>query len=302
MVKRTMGTTEWSLVGLLALLWGGSFFFVEVMIVSLDWPTVVLLRVAPAAAVLTLVVYISGHRLPVDWASWRALFIMGLLNNIAPFSFIAWGQIRIESGLTSILNATTPLFTVVLAHWLTGDERMTVNRAAGVLVGLAGVALLVGPQALRGLGFDTMAQVAILGAALMYALAAIHGRRLGRLPVPVAAAGMLIASTAMAFPLALVIGEPTAIAFAPDILGAALGLSLISTACAYLVYFRVLATAGATNLLLVTFLIPPVALVLGVAVLDERPSVLSLVGMAVIFCGLILIDGRLFRVWRRARQ
>ena len=302
MVKRTMGTAEWGLVGLLALLWGGSFFFIEVMLEAMDPASAVLLRVAPAAAALTVLVYGTGHRLPDDWPTWRALIIMGMLNNVAPFSLIAWGQTYIESGLAAILNATTPLFTVVLAHWLTGDERISLNRAAGVLVGLAGVALLVGPQALAGLGYDTFAQVAILGAALMYAFAGIHGRRLARLPVSVAAAGMLIASTAMAFPLALVIGEPTAIAFAPDILGAVLGLSLISTACAYLVYFRVLATAGATNLLLVTFLIPPVALVLGVAVLDERPSVLSLVGMAVIFLGLILIDGRLFRVWRRARQ
>ena len=302
MVKRTMGTTEWSLVGLLALLWGGSFFFVEVMIASLDWPTVVLLRVAPAAAVLTLVVYISGHRLPVDWASWRALFIMGLLNNIAPFSFIAWGQIRIESGLTSILNATTPLFTVVLAHWLTGDERMTVNRAVGVLIGLVGVALLVGPLALTGLGLDTMAQAAILGAALCYALAGIHGRRLARLPAPVAAAGMLISSTAVALPLALLFGDPMAMDIGPDVVGAVLGLSLLSTACAYIVYFRVLAAAGATNLLLVTFLIPPIALALGIAFLGERPSVLSLAGMAVIFLGLVLIDGRLLRVWRRVPQ
>lgn len=142
MVKQTMGMTEWGLVGLLALLWSGSFFFVEVMLEAMDPTTAVLLRVAPAAVALTIVVYAMGHRLPGDWASWRVLIIMGLLNNVAPFSLIAWGQTHMESGLAAILNATTPLFTVLLAHWLTGDERMTINRAAGVLVGLVGIALL----------------------------------------------------------------------------------------------------------------------------------------------------------------
>ncbi len=298
MVKRTMGMVEWGLVGLLALLWSGSFFFIEVMLEAMDPATAVLLRVAPAALALTIVVYATGQRLPRDWPSWRALIIMGALNNVAPFSLMAWGQTHIESGLTAILNATTPLFAVVLAHWLTGDEGMTVNRAAGVVVGLAGVALLVGPQAFGGLGLDTMAQGAILGAALCYALAGIHGRRLGRLPAPVAAAGMLISSTAMALPLALMYGEPMTIAITPTIVGAVLGLSLLSTACAYLVYFRVLATAGATNLLLVTFLMPPGALALGVAALGEKPTALSFAGMAVIFLGLVLVDGRMLR--RRA--
>ncbi len=295
MVKRTMGAAEWRLVGLLALLWGGTFFFIEIMLEYMDPATAVLLRVAPAAVVLTLLVYGAGQRLPGDWASWRALLLMGLLNNVAPFGLIAWGQTHMESGLAAILNATTPLFTVILAHWLTGDERMSVNRAAGVLVGMAGVALLVGPQAVTGLGDDVIAQAAILAAALCYALAGIHGRRLARLPVTVAAAGMLISSTALALPLAWLFGEPWSVTFAPDMLGAALGLSLLSTACAYLVYFRVLATAGATNLLLVTFLMPPIALALGVIALDERPTALSLAGMAVIFLGLILVDGRLLR-------
>ena len=295
MVNRTMGTAEWGLVGLLAVLWCGSFFFIEVMLEAMDPMTAVLLRVAPAAAALTLVVFMSGNRLPGDFGTWRALFIMGLLNNLLPFTLITWGQTQIESGLTAILNATTPLFTVILAHWLTGDERMSVNRAAGVLVGMAGVALLVGPQAFTGLGDDVIAQAAILAAALCYALAGIHGRRLARLPVTVAAAGMLISSTALALPLAWLFGEPRSVTFAPDMLWAALGLSLLGTACAYLVYFRVLATAGATNLLLVTFLMPPIALVLGVALLGERPTAMSLAGMAVIFAGLVLVDGRLLR-------
>ena len=301
MVKRTMGAAEWGLVGLLALLWGATFYFIEIMLDYMDPASAVLLRVVPAAAVLTIVVYATGRRLPSDWASWRALIVMGLLNNAAPFCLIAWGQTHMESGLAAILNATTPLFTVILAHWLTGDERLSPNRAAGVLAGLAGVALLVGPQAVSGLGDDVMAQAAILGAAICYAGAGIHGRRLGHMPPSVAAAGMLIASSAMALPLAWLLGEPLAMSFAPKMLGAALGLSLLGTACAYLIYFRVLAVAGATNLLLVTFLMPPIALALGVALLDERPTATSLAGMAVIFLGLVLVDGRLLRLSRPAR-
>ena len=302
MVTRTMRATEWALVGLLALVWGGTFYFVEIMLEAMDPVSAVLLRVAPAAAALTILVYATGLRLPGDFASWRALFIMGLLNNVVPFSLIAWAQVHIESGLASILNATTPLFTVLLAHWLTRDEPMSVNRALGVLAGLAGVALLIGPGALNELGLDILAQAAVLAAAVCYGLAEVHGRRLSALPTTVAAAGMLIASTAMAFPLAWMFGDLSAISFAPGTLGAILGQSLLSTALAYLIYFRVLATAGATNLLLVIFLIPPIALGLGVAFLGERPSALSLAGMAVIFLGLILVDGRVFRLSRRVPQ
>ena len=295
MVKRAMGTVEWALVGLLALLWGGTFYFVEIMLEAMDPVSAVLLRVAPAAAALTILVHGSGLRLPGDFATWRALFIMGLLNNVLPFTLITWGQTHIESGLAAILNATTPLFTVVLAHWLTRDEPLSVNRAGGVVVGLAGVALLVGPQAQSGLGLDVMARAAVLGAALCYGLAGVHGRRLSRLPATVAAAGMLISSTAVALPMAWMFGDLSAITLGPGAVGAVLGQSLLSTALAYLIYFRVLATAGATNLLLVTFLMPPIALVLGVVALGEQPSPQSLAGMAVIFLGLVLIDGRLFR-------
>ena len=301
MAIRQMGTTEWLLLGTLSVLWGGSFFFVEVLLDALDPYSVVFWRVGPAALALVVLVYATGHRLPGDWATWRALVVMGVLNNVAPFTLIAWGQTEIESGLAAILNATTPLFAVALAHLMTSDERMTANRAVGVLAGLAGVAALVGPAALAGIGAGVLGQAAILAAALSYACAGLYGRRLTGLPAPVAAAGMVCASAAMALPIALATGAP--FAFEPEgaTIGAIAGLSLLSTALAYLIYFRVLAAAGATNLLLVTFLIPPSALALGVAVLGERPTLGAIAGMALIFVGLAAVDGRLVRCLRPNR-
>ena len=300
MAVRQMGATEWLLLGALSVLWGGSFFFVEVMLDAFDPYSVVFWRVGPAAVALVVLVYATGHRLPGDGATWRAFIVMGALNNVAPFTLIAWGQTEIESGLAAILNATTPLFTVALAHVVTADERMTANRAIGVVIGLAGVAVLVGPGVFTDIGAGVLGQAAILGAALSYACAGLYGRRLTGLPAPVAAAGMVSASAVMALPIALATGAPFAFEPDPATIGAIAGLSLLSTACAYLIYFRVLAAAGATNLLLVTFLVPPSALVLGIAVLGERPTLGAFAGMALIFVALAAVDGRLFRVLRRA--
>ncbi len=294
-----MGPSEWALLILLSLLWGGSFFFVELALVELEPFTVVLGRVGFAAAALLGFVALSGLGMPREPAVWGAFLVMGGLNNLIPFSLITWGQVYIDSGLTSILNATTPLFTVVLAHFLTSDERMTANRLAGVLAGLAGVVVLIGPEALAGFGLQAFAQLAILGAALFYGLAGIYGRRLSALPSPVAAAGMLTGSTVMMLPLAFVLEDPLSARPALLTWGAVLGLSLLSTALAYMVYFRILAAAGATNLLLVTFLIPVSAILLGVLVLGETLAWSALAGMALIFLGLAAIDGRLAAALRR---
>lgn len=296
-----MGATEWLLLIVLSLLWGGSFFFVEVMLAALDPYSVVFWRVGPAALALVVVVRLTGHRMPGDREIWRDFAVMGALNNVVPFTLIAWGQTEIESGLAAILNATAPLFTVVLAHLVTTDERLTPARGIGMLAGLAGVSVLVGPGVLAGLDAGVLGQAAVLGAALSYACAGLYGRRLTALPAPVAAAGMVSASAAMALPTALVAGAPFAFHADPAVIGAIAGLSLLSTASAYLIYFRVLAAAGATNLLLVTFLIPPSALALGIVVLGERPGATAFAGMALILVGLAAVDGRGLRWWRPSR-
>ena len=299
MKNRVMGGREWLLLVALSVLWGGSFFFSEVALDELRPLTVVLGRVGFAAVALVAFVYLTGRRMPGSPALWGAFLVMGAMNNLIPFSLIVWGQVTIDSGFAAILNATTPLFTVLLAHVLTRDERMTGNRLIGVLLGLGGVAALVGPDVLGGLGAQGLAQLAVLGAAFSYACAGIYGRRFRDLPPAVAAAGMVYGTAIMILPLALVLERPWNSSPGMVTWGAVLGLSLLSTALAYLIYFRILAAAGATNLLLVTFLIPVSALFLGVAVLGERPDWPAFAGLTLIFAGLAAVDGRLFSVVRR---
>jgi drug/metabolite transporter (DMT)-like permease len=230
---------------------------------------------------------------------------MGLVNNVVPFCLIVWGQSRIEGGLASVLNATTPLFTVVIAHLLTRDERMTPGRVAGVALGIAGVVVVVGPDALQGAGANVAAQLAVLGAAISYALAGVFGLRFARLGVaPLeAATGQVTAGALMLIPFALFVDRAWGLPVpGADVWAALLGLGLLSTALGYLIYFRILARAGATNLLLVTFLVPVSAIVLGTAILGERLAVHQFAGAAVIVVGLAAIDGRaaaVFRGWLR---
>ena len=297
-----MGLLNWSLLLALSLLWGGSFFFVGVAVRALPPFTIVLLRVAIAALALHLVLRITRTAMPWDGGLWLAFFGMGLLNNAIPFSLIVWGQTHIASGLASILNATTPLFTIVIAHALTPDERLSANRIAGILIGLAGVIVMIGPQALAGLGDNVLAQLAILGAALSYGFAAIFGRRFKRLGVPplATATGQVTASTVLLLPMVLLIDRPWILA-APSlpVWAAILGLALLSTALAYVVFFRILASAGAVNLSLVTFLIPVSAIILGALILGERMVTTDFVGLGLIGVGLAAIDGRLARIWSR---
>ncbi|MFZ5790634.1 MAG: DMT family transporter [Pseudomonadota bacterium] len=294
-----MSAVEWVLLGSLSLLWGGSFFFNRVLVVELQPFTVVWGRVALAALALLTVVRFSGYRMPRSWQAWGAFFAMGLLNNLIPFSLITWGQTEIASSLAAILNATTPLFTAVLAHALTRDERerLTARRMAGVLMGLIGVVLIVGPAALGGLGLNLLAQLAILGAALSYGFANIHGRRFRAMGIPplVAATGQVCATAVMALPLVLFIDRPWALPAVPALQtwAALAGLAFLSTALAYLIFFRILAGAGAVNVALVTLLVPASALLLGAAVFGERLDARQIAGMATILAGLVVIDGRL---------
>jgi drug/metabolite transporter (DMT)-like permease len=207
-----------------------------------------------------------------------------------------WGQTHIASGLAAILNATTPLLTVLVAHALTDDEKLTRNRLAGVLLGLAGVAVMIGPDALGGLGADVVAQLAVIGAALSYAFAGVWGRRFKRLGIApmVAARGQVTASSLVMLPIALAVDRPWALAPpAWPVWGAVLGIAVLSTALGYVLYFRILARAGANNLALVTFLIPATAMLLGALVLGEHLAARHFLGMALIGAGLAASDGRL---------
>ncbi|HUL06549.1 MAG TPA: DMT family transporter [Candidatus Acidoferrum sp.] len=295
-----MGPLEWALLVALSVLWGGSFFFAKLAVAALPPFTIVLGRVGLAAVALNLLVRALGQRIPGDRRNWAAFFVMGVLNNLVPFSLIIWAQTQIASGLAAILNGATPLFTALLAHWLTADERLTWNRLLGVALGLAGVTIMIGMEVLSGLGLHVLAECAVLAATVSYAFAGIFGRRFRGQPPLVTATGQVTATTVMMLPIALIADRPWTLAMpTPVALGAIAGLALLSTALAYVLFFRILAAAGATNLLLVTLLIPVSALLLGHFILQEGLALQQLLGMTLIALGLAAIDGRLFSAARR---
>ena len=290
---RSMRAIEWLLLLFLSALWGGSFFFGKVALAELGPFTLVLGRVAIGAVALNLVVLATGQRMPTSLKTWRQFMVMGVLNNLIPFSLIFWGQTRIASGLAAILNATTPLWTVLLAHLATKDEPLTRNRLGGVLFGLFGVVIMIGPAALQGLGANVLAQLAVLGAAFSYALAGIYGKRFQGMSPYVTAAGQVTCTALLMIPIALLVDRPWQLpAASVSTWGALLALGLLCTTLAYVIYFRLLATAGATNLLLVTFLIPVSALLLGTIVLGEWLDPRHFVGVGLLGLGLAAIDGR----------
>jgi drug/metabolite transporter (DMT)-like permease len=283
---------EWGLLLALALLWGASFFFVGVAVRELPPLTIVMLRVGLAALILLAVVGLTGLPMPTSRQVWSAFIGMGLLNNAIPFSLFVWGQGYIASALAAILNATTPFLTLVVAHLLTRDEKITTGRLAGLLVGFTGVIVMVGGAALHGLGANLVAQFACLAAALCYAFAGVFGRRFAAMGVqPLqTATGQVVASSLILLPLVAIVDRPwTLPAPSAATMAAIAGLAALSTGLAYVLYFRILATAGATNLLLVTFLVPVSAIVLGTLVL----------GLGLIAIGLAAIDGR---PWRAAKR
>ena len=305
MATRPMTTIEWGLLIALSALWGGSFLFNGILVRELPPLTIVAARVALAAIALWTIVRLSGHAVPRSREVWLAFLGMGVLNNVIPFSLIVWGQTHIASGLASILNATTPLFAVIVAHVLTEDEKMTGGRLVGVLVGFAGVALMIGPSVLSDLGTNVLAQLAVLGAAISYAFAGIWGRRFRRMGLPplLPAAGQVTASALIMLPVALVVDRPWTLAMPSHEAWLALfGLAVLATALAYVIFFRILATAGATNLMLVTFLIPVSAILLGALVLGEVLAPKHFAGMVLIAVGLAAIDGRVLKIFADKRR
>lgn len=302
-INRQMTPLEWGLLLALATLWGGSYFYNAVAVAAIPPLSVVAFRVGLGGALLYLIVRASGLRLPRDGKTWRAFFVMGLVNNVIPFTLIAWAQTHVASGLAAILNATTPLFAVLLANVLTHDERMTPASVSGVLIGFAGVTIMIGPNVLEGFTIDLAADIALLLASIFYAWSPIFARRFGRAGIPpmVAATCQMTAAAAMMVPLALVIDAPWTLPMPGIPVWAALiGLAALSTTLAYVIYYRILATAGAVNLMLVTLLIPAMAILLGAVFLGERLSPNHFVGMAAIALGLAAIDGRPLKLLRRA--
>lgn len=299
--RPTIAATDWLLLLALSVLWGGSFFFAKIAVGAIPPLTVALGRVAIAAACLVLVARMTGVALPASAAAWLRFVPMGLLNNVLPFSLLFWAQTHITSGLAAILNATTPLFTVLVAHFATPDEKLDAGRIAGLTFGFAGVVAMIGPDALQTLGQDVLAQLACLAAAVSYAFAGVYGRRFRGEPSLRVAAGQLTASSVLLFPIAMLLEQPWSLPQPPGTaLGALVALAILSTALAYVIFFRILARAGATGISLVTFLIPVSAILLGTLILGEQLAVRHIVGLIAIAFGLAAIDGRPI-AWLRSR-
>lgn len=296
MTQQQISMKAWLTIGALAMIWGASFLAFAIGLRELPVFTLVAHRVFWGALTLWLVVLLFRISLPRSPHIWGALLIMGLTNNAIPFSLLAWGQTTIESGLTSILNATTAMFAVSFAALAFADERLTSNKVTGVFVAFIGVVITMGLDNLLSFDARSLAQWAIIGASISYGIAVVWGRKtLSRLNPIASATGMLTCSSLIMLPLALFVDGPFQIELALPTWAAALGLGVLASAVSYLLYFRALALAGSGNLSLVTLMIPPLAVFWGWLVLDETLTINAIIGFGIIAIGLILIDGRVLK-------
>lgn len=291
-----MTLQDWALLFLLSVLWGGSFFFVAVAVEELPPLTVVALRTGIAALALVVILRLRREAFPFAKGAIGAFFVMGFLNNLAPFSLLFWAQTMIPSGLASILNATTPIFSIMVAHFLLVDERMAANKAIGILFGFLGVVVLLGGDLLNGASIASLGMLACLGAALAYGFAGVYGRRFKAMDLTATqvAFGQLVATTLMMVPIISIIDRPWTLAMPGlAVIASVLALAIVSTALAYVIFFRILASAGAVNVALVTLLVPVSAILLGTLILGEELAGRHYVGMGLIGIGLLAIDGRI---------
>ena len=290
---RSLGITEWMLLVGLSILWGGSYLFMKLAVLTVPLFTIVLGRVSIAALALLIVLTISGTGIPKGRRIWLAFFGMGIFNNVIPMSLIVFSQNSISVGLASILNSITPLFTILVAHMTTNDERLTFRKLVGISFGIMGVVMLMGPELVDNFGVAALGEWACLGAALSYACANTFGRRfvqLGTKPMQTAF-GQVVASTVILAPLVIVVDQPWMISdpgFLPVL--SILALGLFCTALAYVIYFQILARSGATAIALVTFMIPPSAILMGWLALGEQISSQDFLGMSLIGVGLFSVN------------
>ncbi len=302
MTQTSVSTRAWIEMALLAVIWGASFLSIKVGLDELPFLTLVTHRVVWACLILWAYVLIRRLPVPGNWRIWGAFLVMGLLNNVIPFALMAWGQQFIETGLTSIFNAGTAIFGVLVAALFFSDERLTLRKTLGVLVAFFGVAVAIGLDSFQAFDIRSLAQLAVIGGTLSYAFAAAWARKtMQGLSPQVSAAGMLTGSSLILLPAAILIDGLPQIPALPRTYAAIAYFSIIGTAMAYLLYYRVLASAGSGNTMLVTLMIPPVAIALGTWVLDERLAPSAFVGFALLALGLIILDGRaLARLRQRA--
>ncbi|WP_373635430.1 DMT family transporter [Yoonia sp. SS1-5] len=303
-VQKTISSRAWAELLLLSLIWGASFLSIRIALDEIGPLTAVAHRTG--WAMLILWAYVAFRRLPLPRAPriWGAFLVMGLLNNAIPFSLMAWGQLHIETGLTSILNAATAIFGVIAAALFLADERLTARKAVGVALGFLGVATAIGLSALTQFDIRSLGQIAVIAGTVSYAVAGVWARRtLAGLSPQVAAAGMLTGSSLITLPVAWFVEGPISLSLMPQTWAAIAYYAIIATALAYLLYYRVLAMAGSGNLMLCTLLVAPVAIVLGAIVLGEALPARAYAGFGLLALGLLILDGRLFqKIHHRLRR
>ena len=300
--QKTLSTHAWISLCALGTIWGLSFVSIRVALDEIGPLTSVAHRTFWAMLVLWGVVLAMRLPVPRTLRVWGAFLVMGMLNNVIPFSLMAWGQLHIESGLTSILNAATAIFGVLVAALFFADERLSLRKAVGVGLGFLGVATAIGLENLKTFDLRSLAQIAVLGGTISYALAGVWARKtLSGLPPQVAAAGMLTGSSLLTLPIAILSEGPISVELQPETFLAIGYYSIIATAGAYLLYYQVLAMAGSGNLMLVTLLVAPVAIIAGAAILNEALTPNAYAGFALLALGLLILDGRLFRSTRSDR-
>lgn len=294
-VRRAMSARDWGMLVLLGAIWGGSFFFARVAVTEIPPLNLVLFRVAIAALALHLYLAVAGPSFRLAFPMAASFFLLAILNNIIPFTLMFAGQTEIGAGLASIINATTPFWTMIFANLLTDDEKLSWNKVAGVALGMAGTAVMVGPGMLAGLGGPVWAKLALLGMALSYGCAGIYARRFRALPPQVVATGQLTASAVMMIPVVLLWhGTHGLFTASTEAWASVLGLAVLSTSIAYILFFSLIRSAGATNTSLVTLVVPVSAILLGALFLGERLEMFEITGMGLIALGLVAIDGRVF--------
>lgn len=295
-IQKTISPQAWAALLMLSLIWGASFLSVRIALDEIGPLTAVAHRTGWAMLILWGYVLIRRLALPTGLRIWGAFLVMGLLNNAIPFSLMAWGQLHIETGLTSILNASTAIFGVIAAAVFFADERLTARKAIGVSMGFIGVSTAIGLESFKDFDIRSLGQLAVIGGTISYALAGVWARKtLGHLKPQVAAAGMLTGASVVTIPAAWLVEGPISLALQPQTWAAIAYYAVVATAIAYMLYYRVLAMAGSGNLMLCTLMVAPVAIVLGAIVLGEALPLRAYIGFAILAFGLLVLDGRLFK-------
>jgi drug/metabolite transporter (DMT)-like permease len=276
---------ELLLLALLASLWGASYTFIRIGVATIPPVTFIAGRTLIAAAVLLLVLKLRGLSLPGDRDSWRRFAIQATVNSVLPFTLIAWAELTVDAGLAAILNSTTPIFTFLITFAFTRHEPTTFRKFFGVIAGLAGICLIIGVEALGGIGRELVAQLAIVLATVSYAGAAIFGRNFKGLDPMMPAAGSMICGSAMLIPLSLVIDRPWTLEPSTDSILALFGLAVFSTALAFCIFFRLLHTLGSVGTTAQAYLRVPIGVAIGAWFLSERLSDTAWLGMVCVVIG-----------------